>query len=190
MQGSDGLLIEGFDGNWDDVFVPLGLEESLGIGAIGLVALSVAGDVGGRKERDPMAQRLKLPPPVMGGATGLHEDVARRPMEKEVVKASAREPMLLGDAPRPVGHGNLKNRLCEIDGDVCSVHEDSSPVLGLRGRNDGFWHIGAVSGEESIPSLAMPVERKRSQSLPVPEEVMASRHWQKAVGSRWTNRKR
>ena len=53
-----------------------------------------------------------------------------------------------------MGHGDLEDGLCEIDSDVRSVHADSSPGLGLWGRFSMHWHIGAVSGEESIPSVA------------------------------------
>jgi len=62
--------------------------------------------------------------------------------------------MLLGHTPRRMGHGDLEDGLCEIDSDARSVHVDSSPGLGLRGRFSMCWHIGAVSGEESIPSVA------------------------------------
>jgi hypothetical protein len=50
-------------------------------------------------------------------------------------------------------YGNLKHRLCEIDGDGRMLHLDSSlpwPVT----RPDTDWHDDAARQEESIPSLA------------------------------------
>lgn len=67
------MLIKGF--YWDrmNVVVAEGLEESLGVGAIGLVAHSVgACDV--RREQDHrMSEALELSSPVMGGAAGFEE---------------------------------------------------------------------------------------------------------------------
>jgi hypothetical protein len=74
--------------------------------------------------------------------------------------------MFFGDAPWRVGHGDLKDGLCQIDSEVRSVHEDSSPGLGLRGRLRVCWHIGAVSGEESIPSVAGCGHLRRPPSQP------------------------
>ena len=63
MQGGDGLLIEGFDGDRDDVLVAGGLKEGLGVGSIGLVSLAVAGHMGGRKQGDLVAEALELRQP-------------------------------------------------------------------------------------------------------------------------------
>ena len=77
MQRVNGLLIKGFDGDRDDVFVPGSLEQRFGVGAVGLASLTVSGHVGRWKQGDLVAERLKLPPPVVSRATGLHEDVGR-----------------------------------------------------------------------------------------------------------------
>jgi hypothetical protein len=45
VEGGEGLLVDGLDGDRVDVFVAGGLEEGLGIGAVGLVALAIAGYV-------------------------------------------------------------------------------------------------------------------------------------------------
>jgi hypothetical protein len=55
-------------------------------------------------------------------------------MEKESAKASARETMLLIHPTGRMGHGHLEDGLCEIHGDLGSIHEDSSPLFGLWGR--------------------------------------------------------
>jgi hypothetical protein len=128
------LLIEGFDGDRGDVLVTSGLEEGLGVGSIGLVSLAVAGHMGRRKQGDAVAEALELASPVVSGATGLHKNVGRGMMEEESAEASTRETMLLVHPTGSMGHGNLKHGLCEIHGDLGSIHEDSSPVCGLRGR--------------------------------------------------------
>jgi hypothetical protein len=55
-------------------------------------------------------------------------------MQEESPKASTGEPMLLVDPTGSMGNGYLEDRLCEIHGDLGSIHEDSSPVFGLWGR--------------------------------------------------------
>jgi hypothetical protein len=70
----------------------------------------------------------------MSGATGFYEDMGRRAMQEEGSEASAREPMLLIHPTGSMGHGHLEHGLCEIHGDLGSIHEDSSPLFGLRGR--------------------------------------------------------
>jgi hypothetical protein len=42
--------------------------------------------------------------------------------------------MLFLDATGSVGDGNLEDGLCEIHGDLGSIHEDPSPLFGPRGR--------------------------------------------------------
>jgi hypothetical protein len=80
MQGGDGLLVDGFDGDGSDLLVASGFEEGFGIGTVGLVALAIPGHVSGRKQRHLMAEGLELAPPVMGRAASLHQDVGRGTM--------------------------------------------------------------------------------------------------------------
>ena len=81
-----------------------------------------------------MAKGLELASPVMSRATGFHQDVSRRMAQEEGPEALARESVLLIHATWSMGHSDLKDRLCEIHGDLGSLHEDSSPLIGLRGR--------------------------------------------------------
>jgi hypothetical protein len=134
VEGRDGLLIQGFDGDADDVLVSGGFEKCHGIGPIGLVPQAVASDVGGWEKRDLVAQGLEFSPPVVSGATGLHEHMAGRPVNEEPSEAGSREPMFFSYSARSRGHSDLKHGLCEIDGDVGSVHADSFPGVGLWGR--------------------------------------------------------
>jgi hypothetical protein len=83
VQSIDSRLIEGFDGDRDDVFVAGSFQEGFGVGSIGLVSLTVSGHMGGWKERDLVTEALELASPVVSGATGLHEDVSRWVMRLE-----------------------------------------------------------------------------------------------------------
>jgi hypothetical protein len=134
VQGVDGLLIQGFDRDRCDILVASSLEEGFGVGPVRFVALSVASHMGWREQGDLMAEGLEFASPVMSRATGFHQDVGRGMMEKEGPEALAREPMLLMHASWSMGHSDLEDRLCEIHGDLGSLHEDSSPLIGLRGR--------------------------------------------------------
>lgn len=81
-----------------------------------------------------MAEALEFPSPVVSGATGFHKHVGGGMMQEESAKASTRETVLLIHPTRSMGHGDLEDGLCEIHGDLGSIHEDSSPLFGLRGR--------------------------------------------------------
>jgi hypothetical protein len=48
VQGSDGLLVDGFDRDRMDLLVARGLEQGFGVGAIGLGAVAVTADLGRR----------------------------------------------------------------------------------------------------------------------------------------------
>ena len=87
-------------------------------------------------------------------AARLKQHVGGGPLGEEAGETLPGEPVLLVYLARYVGDRYLEDGLCEIDGDVRSVHADSSPLIGLRGRT-GFWHVGAGLGEESIPSLLL-----------------------------------
>ena len=129
------VQFEGFDGDRGEILIASSLEEGFGIGPVGFVSLAVASHMGGRKQRDLMAEGLELASPVMSRAAGLHQDVSREVMQEEGPEALAREPVLLIHATRSMGHSDLEDRFCEIHGDLGSLHEDSSPLIGLRGRS-------------------------------------------------------
>ncbi len=89
VERAERLLLDGFHRDAVDRFVAGGLEERLGIGAIGLVPVAVASDVGGRQERDAVPERLELPAPVMGRAAGLQEDLGGRAVGEEAAEPRA-----------------------------------------------------------------------------------------------------
>ena len=52
MERGDRLLIDGLNGDGEDLFVSGGLEDGLGIGLVGLVSFSVGTDKVCRQKRD------------------------------------------------------------------------------------------------------------------------------------------
>jgi hypothetical protein len=88
----------------------------------------------------------------MGRAAGLHDHQANIPIGKPAFELSASEPVLLSDAPGPIGHGQLEHRLCQIDGNGYSIH------------------IGLLSFEDLIRTpmkTSAPMWReKRGESIP------------------------
>jgi hypothetical protein len=84
VEGRNGLLVQGLHGDSGDILVASGLQESPGIGPIRLVADPVAGNVGRREQGDLVAEGLKLSSPVVSGAAGFHEDMARRLVKEEL----------------------------------------------------------------------------------------------------------
>src|SRR6185369_6108834 len=51
-----------------------------------------------------------------------HDDQAHLSVGKPALELSASEPVFLSHAPGHVGHGQLEDGLCQIDGDGCSIH--------------------------------------------------------------------
>jgi hypothetical protein len=89
VQSSDGLLIQRFHGDPCDLLIARGFQDGSGVGTVGLIANSVASDMRGGEERHSMTKGLDLASPVVSGATGLQEDMARRPVKEEAPEPSA-----------------------------------------------------------------------------------------------------
>ena len=134
MQSRARLLLPGLHRDRVDGVVPGGLQERLGVGPIGLVAVPVAGHVGGWQEPNLVAELLERASPVVAGAAGFEKDRGGLPLREEAREARAGQPMLFLHPARSARDRHLKDRLCQINGQLRSVHEDSSPVCGLRGR--------------------------------------------------------
>jgi len=123
VEGDEDLLGNRLDGDGVDVGVAVGLEDSLGIGAVGLVAGDVGSDLVGGEEDDPMAEFLDLARPEVGRAAGLHDDGGGGHLGEEGQKGLAGQAPAIGDLPRLVGHGVLEDDLCDVDADpVILVH--------------------------------------------------------------------
>lgn len=122
MQGHELLLSDGLDGDWDDPPLPYGLEQRLGVGAVGFVAAGIGPDVVGGQQRDPVPVALRDASPVVGGAARLHHDVAWRLIRKKTVELAAGEAVSRDQVLVRVRHGQFEDTLCEIDGNSRRIH--------------------------------------------------------------------
>jgi hypothetical protein len=73
-------------------------------------------------------------------------------LRKERQEPSPREASLDINLPGAMRHRDLKDRLCEIDGDGRMLHPGLLLPLAVTGREP--WHDDAVRQEESITSAA------------------------------------
>jgi hypothetical protein len=127
MQGGEGLLLDGLDGNGPDVLVAVGLEKAFGIGAVGFVALDVGLDVLRREKNDVVSELLKLSGPVVGHATSLHHNVGHFAVDEEGKKARAVEAMGFGHLAGAVRDSELEDVLCNIHGNRRMLHFRTPP---------------------------------------------------------------
>ena len=134
MQRGDRLMLEGLDRHRVQVLVPVGFEEPLRIGPVSLAAAHVGSHIVSWEQVNGVPQGLQLSRLVMRGSTRLEHDDRRRPLREELDKVVAGEPPLFIDAARPMGHCDLKHRLCQINGDGRMLHLDSSLPWPSRGR--------------------------------------------------------
>ena len=65
MKTRQRVLIHALDRDGVDLLVAIGLEDALGLGAVGLVPSHVGVDQTRREQDGPVAQLLKLPSPVV-----------------------------------------------------------------------------------------------------------------------------
>jgi hypothetical protein len=106
-----------------------------------------------RQEPNDVPEGLQLAGPVVSRPAGLEHDRRGWPLCEECEESIAGQSSFFVGMTRPMRYGNLKRRLCEIDGDGRMLHVDSSlPWPVTRPYTD--WHDDAARQEESIPSLA------------------------------------
>jgi hypothetical protein len=115
-----------------NVVVPIGLEQRLRVGAIGLVAADVPMDVVRGQQAHGVTLLLELPRPVVRRPTGFEQDRRRRLLDEVRQEPVARQATLGIHAARLAGDRDLKHGLCEIDGDSRMLHLDSSLPLALN----------------------------------------------------------
>jgi hypothetical protein len=122
MQPLQGLLFNRLDAHRADVGGPGGFEQGGRISGIGLVALDVGPDVLGRQQLDFDTQAIQPACPVVGRATGFHDDQRDIAIGKPALELGAGQALGFDHAPVFIGHGELENRLCKIDGNSSSIH--------------------------------------------------------------------
>ena len=78
-----------------------------------------------------MPRRPSQRAPVVRGAAGFHHDPAHGAVGEPALELPAGEAVALNHPPVLIGHGELENVLCQVDGDGRSIHLGLLPV-GLR----------------------------------------------------------
>ena len=152
VQPLQGLLLDRFDAHRANVGCAGGFQQGSGIGRIGLVASHIGAHVLGRQQLDFDAQASEPARPVVGRAARLHDDQADIAIGKPALELGARQALGFDHAPGRIGHGQLEDGLCQIDGNGCSIH------------------VGLLSFEDLIPTpmkTSAPMWRKkRGESIP------------------------
>jgi hypothetical protein len=153
VQALQRLLLDGLDLDRRDIGAAGRFEQGAGIGGIGLVALDVGADVGGRQELDVDAQGIELACPVMGRAAGFHDDERDVAVDEPALELAARETVLLDDTPGGIGDGELEDGLGKIDGYGSSMHGGLLLLTDPRPHVDQCAYFRAKRQGESIPSF-------------------------------------
>lgn len=117
VEGGELLLGRRLHRHGPDLLVAEGLEQRLGIRAIGLVALTVAADVLSRKKLNLVTELAELANPEMRGAAGFEQNDCRRPASEERQQGCPAEALPLADTPRPVRNRDLEDGLCQVHRD-------------------------------------------------------------------------
>jgi hypothetical protein len=138
----------------------------------------VGPDIVGREQPPRVPEWLQLSRPIVRRPT-FHEDCRRRSLREELEQAIARKPAFLIDAAGMLRDGDLKHRLCEINGDGRMLHVDSS--LPWPREAVYRWHDDAARQEESIPSLAADGDRRAHESLRLKRGVRPPTESQRAT---------
>ncbi len=89
MEGDDRLMVQRLHGNRIERLVARCFGQGFGIGAIGLVAVQISGDIPGVEERDIVAEALEHARPVVSGTTRLQDDPRGRTIYEEARKSSS-----------------------------------------------------------------------------------------------------
>ena len=153
VQRRQGLLRLRLDRHRSDIFVPKSFEQSLGVGAIGLVPQHVGANDVRRHQHSAMAVRLGLPRPMMRRAAGLHQHRRRRSLGQKTPEPLARKPLTLPHLAGLLRDRHLEHRFRHVDSDRRTIHGDSS-FHRRYGRKATLAHpMPFKSREESIPSL-------------------------------------
>ena len=128
---------------------------------IGLVALDVGTDVLGRQQAHLNAHAVEPAAPVMSRAAGFHDDQIHFPVEKPTFELCSREALGFHHAPLRIGHSQLKDRLCKIDGNGSSIH------------------VGLLTLKELIPipmtTSTQLLRKKTGESIPSVEATNCSK---------------
>ncbi len=100
-----------------------------------------------------MTPLLELAPSVMSGAAGFHDHDGARIADEEGEESRSLQALASADVAGVVGHRDLQDGLCNVDGNGDIVLHDGLLLLPKQQR---LWHIDADQvAEESISSLKL-----------------------------------
>lgn len=122
MHALQGLLLNRLDAHRANIGCTSSLQQCSCVCRIGLVAFDVSADVLGGQQLDLDAQAIEPARPVVGRAAGFHDDQIHVPVGKPAFELGAGQALGFDHAPVLIGHSELKNRLCKIDGNSSSIH--------------------------------------------------------------------
>ena len=153
VQRRDGLLLNRFDGNRLNLFVPIGFEEPLRVGAVGLIAPHIRAHVMRGQQPYRVTEGLQLARPVVRRPAGLKHDRCWGLLGEEWQESITREPAFVVEMAWPMRHRHLEYGFCGDRPRWSYAPLGTPPCYGLE-RPFHRWQHGAARQEESIPSLA------------------------------------
>jgi hypothetical protein len=93
------------------------------------------------------------------GAAGFHDDKTDAAVVETALELGSGKSGGSDHFPVRIGVGELKDVLCQINGDGCSIHLGLLLVALTLTPHDASWHDDAERSGESIPSLERTRER-------------------------------
>jgi hypothetical protein len=143
VEAREDVLVHRLHRHGADAFVANGLEQTLCVRAVGLVAQHVGAHRMRREKDDAMAARIGLAPPEVCRPAGLHHDRGRSLIGEETRELPPREPAALRHVPRPPRYRDLENGLRQIHRDRRRLHLGLLLPGAFRGARR-LWHADAA----------------------------------------------
>ena len=168
VEGDQDLLGDGLDGHGVDVGIAVGLEDPLGVGAVGLVAGHVGPHLVRGEQDHLVAELLELPGPEVGRAAGLHDHGRRRHLGEEGQEQLPGQKVRLRDPPRLVGDCRIEDRLCDVDGDHGMLFHGLLPIPFQR----RLWHKMPTESQGGVHSIIEPDEGRAGEE-PRPSQLIS-----------------
>ena len=125
MQTLQGLLLQRLHANGTDVRGASGFEQGGGIGGVGLVAPRVGAHVLGGQQTHLNAQAIEPASPMVGRATGFHDDQINGSVGEPALELAARQALGINEPPLVVSDGELKTDLARSTATVVACISDS-----------------------------------------------------------------
>jgi hypothetical protein len=132
MERGEGLLGDGLDRDGVDLFVAVGFEHALGVGAVGLVPADVGAHRVRGKQDGGVSEGLHPASPEVGRAAGFHDHGSLWKLRQSEQKLLARVALLARHLSGVVGDGDLEDGLCQIDSDESMVRHGWAPSFAYQ----------------------------------------------------------